>query len=97
MITWLVTRHPGAAAWASQQGVKVDRLVTHLDETSIAPGDIVIGTLPVHLAAVVCERGGAYWHLTLDLSPEMRGRDLTVGEMEAAGARLEAYHVERNV
>ena len=95
MTIWFVTRHSGAAAWADRRGIAVDRHVIHLDEAAIAPGDIVIGTLPVHLAAAVCERGGTYWHLALDLPPEMRGRDLTAAEMEAASARLEPYHVER--
>lgn len=95
MTIWFVTRHPGAATWAERQGIAVDQLVTHLDWTAIAPGDRVIGTLPVHLAAAVCERGGAYWHLALDLPPERRGQDLSADDMEAAGARLERYHVER--
>jgi CRISPR-associated protein Csx16 len=95
MTTWFVTRHSGAVEWARRQGLAVDRQVDHLEPVELAEGDTVIGTLPVHLAAAVCERGGHYLHLSLDLPPELRGRELTADDMEAAGARLEEYRVER--
>jgi CRISPR-associated protein Csx16 len=59
MSTWFITRHPGAIAWAMRQGLAVDRQLPHLDPEQIAPGDTVIGTLPVNLVARVCARGGA--------------------------------------
>jgi CRISPR-associated protein Csx16 len=49
----------------------------------------------VNLAAQVCERGARYLHLSLELTPELRGRELTVEEMRACGARLQAFRVER--
>ena len=58
---------------------------------AFAPGDTVIGTLPVNLVARVCARGGRYLHLSLDLPAEARGRELTADELERYGARLEAY------
>jgi CRISPR-associated protein Csx16 len=54
-----------------------------------------MGTLPVNLAAEVCARGGRYLHLTLDLPPEARGRDLSAEEMERFGARLTEFFVTR--
>lgn len=53
----------------------------------------IIGTLPVNLAAEVCEAGGEYWHLTLNVPPEARGRELTAEEMTKFGARVERMHV----
>lgn len=91
MSTWFITRHPGAIAWAMRQGLAVDRQLPHLDPEQIAPGDTVIGTLPVNLVARVCARGGRYLHLSLDLPAEARGRELTADELERYGARLEAY------
>lgn len=91
MTTWFVTRHPGAVAWAQRRGLAVDRQLAHLDPEQIAPGDTVIGTLPVNLVARVCARGGRYLHLSLDLPAEARGRELTADELERYGARLEAY------
>ncbi|HXF47489.1 MAG TPA: CRISPR-associated protein Csx16 [Burkholderiaceae bacterium] len=95
MTIWFVSRHPGAAAWARRQGLSVDRMVEHLDVAAMQPGDTVIGTLPVHLAAAVCERGARLLHLALDLPPALRGRELSAEELAACGARLEQYRVER--
>lgn len=93
--TWFVSRHPGAVAWAARRGIGVDRRLAHLDVAMVRPGDTVIGTLPVHLAAEVCARGARYLHLSLDVPPEARGRELTADDMERFGARLEEYEVRR--
>lgn len=73
----------------------MDEHIAHLDPARIAPGDIVIGILPVNLVARVCERGGRYFNLSLDLPPEARGRELSADELETYGARLEGYMVCR--
>ena len=93
MTTWFVTRHPGAVEWAARRGLHIDRHIAHLDPVDIAPGDTVIGILPVNLAARVCARGARYLNLSLDLPAEARGRELSADEIEAYGARLEAYEV----
>lgn len=93
MTTTLITRHPGAIEWAARQGLQVDRQIAHLDPEEIQPGDVVIGTLPVNLAAQVCARGGRHFNLTLHLPPEARGRELSADELERYGARLEEYSV----
>ncbi len=95
MTTFFVSRHPGAADWLREQGLVVDRRVAHLDPAEVQASDVVIGTLPVNLAAAVCARGARYLHLSLDLPPEWRGRELSVDDMRACGARLEEYHVQR--
>jgi CRISPR-associated protein Csx16 len=93
--TYLVTRHPGARDWADEEGIAVDALVDHLDVTDIQPGDRVIGSLPVNLAAQVCERGGRYLHLSLELPPGLRGRELSADDMRRLGVRVEEFHVLR--
>lgn len=95
MTTFFVSRHPGAADWASTQGLAVDRALDHLDADRVAAGDVVIGTLPVNLAATVCARGARYLHLSLDLPADWRGRELSAAEMRACSARLEEYLVRR--
>ena len=95
MTIFFVSRHPGAVDWAREQGLAVDCAVTHLDPDEVRAGDVVIGTLPVNLAAEVCARGGCYLHLTLDLPAEWRGRELSAADMRACGARIEEYRVER--
>ncbi len=94
MTTYFVSRHPGAVEWAASQSFYVDSLVTHLDAGQVQPGDTVIGSLPVNLAAQVCERGAAYWHLSLELPAKLRGRELSASDMHQLGAHLRPYHVE---
>ncbi|MBI4755522.1 MAG: CRISPR-associated protein Csx16 [Betaproteobacteria bacterium] len=93
MSTWFVSRHPGAVEWARRRGLVVDRWMAHLDLEEVAAGDVVIGTLPIQIAAGVCSRGGRYLHLRLDLPAHQRGRELSADELEAAGAELEEYIV----
>lgn len=92
---WFSTRHKGAVEWAERHGIRVDRLVDHIDIAEIAPGDMVIGILPVHLVAQVCAREARFFNFTLDVPPDFRGRELTLDELERFGARLEEYRVER--
>jgi putative CRISPR-associated protein (TIGR02620 family) len=93
--TYFVSRHPGARAWAAEEGIVVDHVIEHLDPAIIQPGDSLIGSLPVNLAAAVCERGGRYLHLSLDLPAHLRGEELSAEQMRDCGARLECYAVER--
>lgn len=85
-----VTRHKGAVEWARRQGLEAE-IVSHLDPSEIRPGDIVIGTLPIHLVADICRRGARYLHLTLDLPPESRGRELSADDMATFGAKLQEF------
>lgn len=96
MTTYFVSRHPGALDWAAAQGLIVDQVINHLDPQIIQPGDVVIGTLPIHLAAQVCQRGGRYLHLSLDLPHDWRGRELSADDLRRFGARLEEYRVIAN-
>lgn len=93
MTTWFVTRHPGAIEWAQRRDLPVDRFVDHFNPDHIAPGDTVIGILPVNLVARVCERGARYFNLSLDLPAVARGRELSADELAAYGARIEGYEV----
>jgi CRISPR-associated protein Csx16 len=93
MTTYFVSRHPGAIEWAATQSFKVDALVTHLDITCVQAGDVVIGSLPVNLAAQVCARGADYWHLSLDLAAELRGREISATDMSRLGARVEQFEI----
>ena len=56
-------------------------------------GDTVIGTLPVNLAAQVCARGAAYWHLALEMPAKQRGQELSAEDLQALGATLQQFHI----
>lgn len=91
--TYFISRHPGALAWAESQGFHVDECLEHFEVNRVQPGDMVIGTLPVNLIAQVNKCGGRYFHLSLELPAEARGKELSAEEMQAFGARLEEFEV----
>jgi CRISPR-associated protein Csx16 len=86
---FFVSRHPGAIEWARRHpwGVRT-RFIAHLDVGQIESGDVVIGTLPIPLAAEVCARGARYLHLVIRLSAGQRGTELSAAELDEAGAWL---------
>jgi CRISPR-associated protein Csx16 len=94
MTTWFISRHPGAIDWAKRQHLSVDRFEPHLDIALIHVGDTVIGSLPVNLAAKVCARDAAYWHLSLALPAAMRGVELSADKLDLLGARIEPFDVK---
>jgi CRISPR-associated protein Csx16 len=94
MAVYFITRHAGAREWAARH--RPDAVLkSHVDVREVAAGDVVLGTLPVHLAADTGARGARYFHLVLDLSETDRQEELTGDEMEARGAKLVEYRVER--
>ena len=93
MTIWFVSRHPGAKTWAAQQGLCIDQQVNHLNAEQVQAGDTVIGTLPVHLAAAVCNQGARFFNLSLDIPAHCRGRELSADELRTCHARLEGFHI----
>lgn len=93
MTTYFVSRHSGAWDWAKKHGIVVDELVSHFDTACVKAGDIIIGTLPIHLAEQVCSLGARYQHFVLDLPAEARGRELQADDLDAYGARLMEYEI----
>ena len=93
--TWFVSRHAGAIEWARRNEIYAHRWVSHVDTREISPGDTVIGSLPVHMAAAVCARGARYLHLALDLPKELRGHELTFEQLTEIKARLQCYYLEK--
>lgn len=95
MTTYFISRHSGAIAWVESQGFHVDQQLAHFEVNVVNAGDSVLGTLPVNLIAEVNQRGGRYFHLTLELPAQLRGQELTAAMMQAHGARLEEYLAQK--
>lgn len=95
MTVWFVNRHPGALDWMERKGPGFDRHVAHLDPREIAPGDSVIGSLPVNLAAEVCARGATYTHLSLRIPANNRGRELSADQLDNFEATLESFYIRK--
>ena len=94
-MAWFVSRHPGAIEWAKRQHLVIDRWVEHLNPAEVNAGDIVIGTLPVNLAADVCKRCARYFHLSLKVPAEWRGRELSSDDLRCLAAQMVPYHIEK--
>lgn len=93
MSVWFVSRHPGAVAWAKKQGLAIDHWVTHLDVEQVRRGDTVIGILPMPAAAAVCAKSARYFALKMNLTENLRGKELTEGELDALNCSLQEYVV----
>lgn len=93
MTVWFVSRHPGAVFWAKRRQLHVDRWVSHLLPDEVKEGDIVIGTLPMGIAAEVCQKGVRYFTLDIALAESDRGRELTESELESLNCTLKEVSV----
>ena len=87
--TVIVSRHAGAVAWLAARGI-TGRVITHAAPEDVA-GNIVVGNLPLHLAALALRVGSIDLP---NLAAADRGRDLTPAEMDAAGASVQWYEVK---
>lgn len=95
MTVWFVSRHPGAIAWAKNQGLPVDRWVTHLNAEDVAAGDLIVGTLPMTAAGIVCEKGARFFSLEVRLAEHQRGRELSEDELKHLNCTLQEFKVQR--
>ncbi len=71
----IISRHVGLIDWLATKGVN-GRVISHLGDGDVADGDIVIGTLPVHLVADITSRGALYIHVRIDIPEHLRGQEL---------------------
>lgn len=88
MQTYIVTPHGGLVEWLRRQGIT--GVVTNRITGEQATGSRIIGTVPLHIAALAAE----VVNVKLAKLPYNRDKtDLGADEMEAAGAKLVRYKV----
>lgn len=94
---WLISRHAGAHDWCRSQGVTYDIASPCLTSLKDGPvrGDVVIGTLPLHLAAELSARGVRVVSIVIDVPPSLRGKEFDSEQMQRYGAHLAEYRVLR--
>lgn len=95
MAVWFISRHQGAIDWIKQQPIQIDRFESHLDVNLIQAEDTVIGTLPIHLAAEVCQKGAKFYFLSINVRPEQRGTELTQAQLVEQGCSLQEFYIEK--
>ena len=93
MMIYFISRHKGALEWAQRNGFENAEVIAHFDPSVVRGGDIVIGTLPVHLAGQVCGKGGRYFHLSMSVPADRRGTEISADDMDEFGACLQEFRV----
>lgn len=91
MAAVIVSRHAGAIEWLRQWGYTGPVISGNAAPDDVR-GKVVIGNLPLHLAALADRVGSIDMP---NLADRDRGRDLTPEEMEQAGATINWYIVRR--
>lgn len=95
MSVWFISRHQGAIDWIKKQDICIDYFVTHVDVDMIQEQDIVIGTLPIHIAAQVCAKGARFYFLSVNVHSYQRGKELSVEELIQQGCKLEEFSIKK--
>ncbi|MDP8101360.1 CRISPR-associated protein Csx16 [Phocoenobacter atlanticus] len=95
MKTYFISRHQGAIDWIKCQEVKIDHFIDHLNIDMIKRDDIVIGTLPIHLAAQVCEKGAKFYFLSVNVTKAQRGQELTAEQLKAQACQLQQFYIQK--
>lgn len=94
-MVYLISRHLGTREWCEGQGIKIDHTYAELSASLAQPGDIIIGSLPYHLAAQVCDAGAEFYYISMDVPLTLRGQELSAEQMQKLGAKLQAFDVKQ--
>lgn len=102
MTVYFVSQHEHARRWARIMDAKgnklphrIDQAMENIDPEHLQPGDVVMGTLPMSVAAALESRGIAFWALDLHVPPQDRRRELSATELAMYGATLTRYRVSK--
>jgi hypothetical protein len=87
--TVIVTRHAALVEVLAEDYGYVGPVISHATADDVR-GKCVVGVLPLHLAAVA----ESVTEVTLNLPPELRGKELTVEEVRKHLKGLTTYRVE---
>jgi putative CRISPR-associated protein (TIGR02620 family) len=99
MTLTLLSRHPGAIAWARSRLQELGlggepQVRSHLNDDELDAGDVVCGVLPLGLAAKLSARGVRVLAIDVALPEELRGVELSDGQLRELGAQLVEYRVQ---
>lgn len=94
----LVTKHSTTAEWLV--GKLADNstyeVVGDFKADMVGEGDVVVGTLPIHLAHAVQEKGGKFYFLSINHATiASRGKELTASDIEESGAKLMTFNITK--
>jgi putative CRISPR-associated protein (TIGR02620 family) len=84
----IVTRHPAMVEFLRDYCGITGKVIAHATAADVA-GRRVVGTLPLHLAALAA----SVTEVTLNLPPELRGKELTVEQLDKYSQSLQTFVV----
>lgn len=87
----IITRHASMVEFLQKNGI-VGEVISHVDNISQIEGKDVFGILPINMAANVNSITTIGF---TNLPQEMRGKELTLEQMEEFGAYLETFKVTK--
>ena len=89
MSTYFVSRHSATQKSAAENPLGVDHWLSHVSDIAhFKSGDAVIGTLPIHLGAVLHENHVTYIHFSIQVPVELRGKELTNEQLLSCAPQL---------
>jgi len=83
----IVTRHPALIEWLASRGV-TGETIAHASEEAIT-GRVTVGVLPPALMSV----SAVHVNVDMRITPDMRGRELSLTDIEGASPHAVAYCV----
>ena len=86
----LVTRHEALVEYFSNMGITFDKVITHATAEEVTRND-VYGVLPLHLASLA----NTVTTVDMDLPAEMRGKELSLTDIETYFTGMSTYKVEK--
>lgn len=86
----LVTRHEALFEYFSNMGITFDKVITHATAEDVTGND-VYGVLPLHLASLA----NTVTTVDMDLPAEMRGKELSLTDIETYFTGMSTYKVEK--
>ena len=91
--TLIISRHAGAMGWIQKHHPEFAEceLITHASP-EILKGKRVIGILPIQLAVLATE----FWNLSLNVPANMRGKELTIEDMEKFDCKIEQFQITKS-
>lgn len=90
----IVTRHKALLEYILEQDVLTNLnedtwVLTHVSDPQEIRGKIVVGVLPLHLAAEAAE----VWEYPMDIPKELRGQELSLDQVKQYAGPLRKYKV----
>ncbi|MCF6345464.1 MAG: CRISPR-associated protein Csx16 [Thiomicrorhabdus sp.] len=98
MTVYLVSRHKASVAWLRARGIAADVLLPHFNEallSKLQPEDVVAGNLPIQMVAQLTQKGVRYYHLLIPVTLDLRGKELSLMQLNALDVQLVEFKAER--